>query len=236
MKIIRSHQNATIKRLSALRQHRRRRAAERVLVDGARETRRAIETGWPLLGFYEPIDSADQVLPPAPQFVDDVAFIRRWAASRKMHHGVAASPMRKLSYGQQSSFGVAEFASLSRTVVDLPACDDGLVLVLDRIEKPGNLGAVFRTADAAGVAAICLSDCLTDAMNSNAIRSSLGAVFTVPFAEGTANEIAIWLQRRGGPVMALRVEGAIDLFEQDLRGKATVVLGSESDGLANRWQ
>lgn len=232
LNIIRSPQNATIKRLASLRNHRRRRAAGIVLVDGPREIWRAIQAGWHLKGFYEPlVHDAFEAAPPYPE----IHQIRAHAAKQDRHFGVDAAAFAKLAYAGSSGICLAELDAIPRTLNDLPANLTGLVLVLDRVEKPGNIGAIFRTADAAAVAAVLLCDCPSDAMNPNSIRGSLGAVFTVPHASGTATEIAQVLTKRAFRPLAMRVEGSRNLFSQDLSGDIAVILGSEADGLGDRW-
>jgi TrmH family RNA methyltransferase len=237
LEILRSNQNATIRRLIGLRKNRRRRAADVILVDGARETRRAIETGRQLLGFFEQVDAADRPLADGP----DWQFVREHAVRANVYRGVVAELFAKVCYGEAGDRCVAEFAATSDSLCDLPELPSGLILILDQVEKPGNIGAVFRTADATGVAAVLLCDCPSDRFNSNAIRGSLGAVFTVPAAVGSQAEIAGFLADQVDEVYSMRVEGSRSLFEADLsasgpRGRIAVILGSEANGLGNRWQ
>jgi RNA methyltransferase, TrmH family len=103
------------------------------------------------------------------------------------------------------------------------------------MEKPGNLGAALRTADASGVDAVLLSDPICDAFNPNAIRSSLGAIFTVPTAFGTSQAVDAWLQQQRCSVFTARVEGAIPYSSASFDGPAAIVIGNEADGLQDRW-
>lgn len=232
MEIIRSPQNATIRRLVGLRNHRRRRAAGVVLVDGARETLRAIESGMTLRGFYEPVDASGNFAAD----VDGLADVRGHAIGLGKHRGVIGEVFAKICYGEAMQRCVAELDAPGDRITDLSPPKPGLILVLDRVEKPGNLGAVFRSADAAGVAAVLLCDCPSDRFNSNAIRGSLGAVFSVASASGTQAEVNEYLSRHVRRVAAMRVESAGSLFDFDLRGDSVaVILGSEADGLGNRW-
>ncbi|MEO9935490.1 RNA methyltransferase [Rhodopirellula bahusiensis] len=236
METIRSLQNAAVRRIVSLRRSRKRRAAGVVLVDGPRESLRAIEAGLKLAAFYEieskASDSANQSEMP------EQAVARRHAMDAGVHRWVTADVFRKIAYTASTDRCVAEFVAPDDSLEQLAnhsSFNDGLILVLDRVEKPGNLGAVFRSADAAGVSAVLLSDCPSDRFNPNAIRGSLGAVFTVPSASGSGSDVSSFLQTHGYRVAAMRVEGSRPLFEFDLRGKVAVVLGSEADGLAGRW-
>lgn len=243
MEILRSNQNATIRRLAGLRNNRRRRAAGVVLVDGARETRRAVESGLKMLGFYQAVDG-ERVSPDAEMLAgeeSDLQHVRAHAERAGVARGVTRDLFSKICYGEAEGRCLAEFAAPGDSFADLPPLPPGLILVLDRLEKPGNLGAIFRSADAAGVAAVLLSDCPTERFNANAIRGSLGAVFTVPSASGTQSEVSEFLGDHVDQVLAMRVEGSAPLFDTDLRPsgprrRIAVVLGSESDGLGTRWQ
>lgn len=233
LEILRSAQNTTIRRLLSLRNNRRRRAAGIVLVDGARETLRAIESGMKLSAFFEPVDGAGDFVGE----LDGLADSRQHAMNLGVHRGVSAELFAKVCYGEAQQRCVAEFAAPTDRIADLPPPHPGLILVLDRVEKPGNVGAIFRTADAAGVAAVLLCDCPSDRFNSNAIRGSLGAVFTVPSASGSQDEINRYLTGHTEQVFAMRVEGATSLYATDLRPRSiAVILGSEADGLADRWK
>ena len=148
---------------------------------------------------------------------------------------VSAEVLQKIGYGQSSRGVVAEFEEPQRTLEMLTLSTAPLVLVLDKIEKPGNLGSVFRCADAAGVDAVILSDSC-DLFNPNAIRSSLGTVFRVQAAVATAEQTQTFLYENNIRVLAARVESSVPLWESDLRGPLAIVLGSEANGLSQRWQ
>ena len=113
--------------------------------------------------------------------------------------------------------------------------ENPLVLILDQVEKPGNIGAIFRSADAADVDAVLLCES-GDAFNPNAIRSSLGAVFHVACASGSEVELADFLVRHHVHVLAARVESSDSLWTTDLRRPTAIILGSEAEGIGNRWQ
>ena len=112
--------------------------------------------------------------------------------------------------------------------------ENSLILILDSIEKPGNVGAVFRSADAAGADAILLCQCV-DQYNPNSIRSSLGTVFQIPSFEGTEPELRDYLVSLGIKIYAARVESSQTLWECDLKGPTAIILGSEAIGLKKRW-
>src|SRR6185312_4420070 len=104
----------------------------------------------------------------------------------------------------------------------LALADDALVAVVEGAEKPGNLGAILRTADAAGVAAVIVADGGTDLYNPNAIRASLGAIFTIPVCTATSDEALAWLRQERFRLLAARVEAAAEYTTADFRGRAAI--------------
>jgi TrmH family RNA methyltransferase len=225
--VLRSAANQTIRHLLRMRDNRARRKAGRVIVDGWSETSRAIDAGLTLCGIYLPesLEAAQE---------GEIGRVLDSVTPDKISR-VADSLMEKIGYGQSFRGVVAEFEQPSMTLEQLELPASPLILVLDRIEKPGNVGAVFRCADAAGIDAVLLCDSC-DLFNPNAIRSSLGSLFHVPSARGTASELAQFLHDRNIRVMAARVESSVPLWTADLEGPLAIVLGSEADGLGDRWK
>jgi RNA methyltransferase, TrmH family len=123
--------------------------------------------------------------------------------------------------------------SLELDRLGLPA--DPLVLVIEALEKPGNLGAVLRSADGAGVDAVIAASPRTDLFNPNAIRASAGTVFSVPLAAASSGDVMAWLRRNGIRVVAARVEAERAYTDADLRGPVAIALGAETDGLTDAW-
>jgi TrmH family RNA methyltransferase len=225
--VLRSAANQTIRHLLRMRDNRSRRKAGRVIVDGWSETSHAINAGLTLCGIYLP-ESLEAAREGASGRVLD-------SVTPDKISRVADALMEKIGYGQSFRGVVAEFEQPSMTLEQLELPASPLILVLDRIEKPGNVGAVFRCADAAGIDAVLLCDSC-DLFNPNAIRSSLGSLFHVPSARGTASELAQFLHDRNIRVMAARVESSEPLWTADLEGPLAIVLGSEADGLGDRWK
>jgi RNA methyltransferase, TrmH family len=111
------------------------------------------------------------------------------------------------------------------------------VAVLEGVEKPGNVGAVLRSADAAGVAALIVADEGTDLYNPNAIRASLGAIFTVPVAAAPSRQTLDWLLDQGFSIHAAWLDGTAELLAGALpRPGSAMVLGSEAHGLTDVWR
>ena len=110
-----------------------------------------------------------------------------------------------------------------------------LVLILESVEKPGNLGAILRTADAAGVDAVIICDPQTDFYNPNVIRSSIGCVFTVPFASATSDETIEWLKKNSIATYCTYLKAAKPYHEVDFKTGCSIVMGTESTGLSDVW-
>ncbi len=151
--------------------------------------------------------------------------------------------MEKIQYGERRLDVIAVAAVMDtslgcleqRIVKANRGYQSKTILVLDRMEKPGNLGAVLRTADAACVQAVILSDPICDVWNPNAVRSSLGGLFSVPIGIGSMVEVADWLKVHSFVIHTARVEGAVEYSAACFRDKHAFVIGNEAEGLADRW-
>ncbi|MGI9472811.1 MAG: TrmH family RNA methyltransferase [Rubripirellula sp.] len=229
--ILRSAANPTLRHIVKMRDNRARRKANRVLVDGWRETSQAIHADLELCGVYVPESVANGTAIPSEE---NARFVIDRAVATNMMITVADSMMDKIGFGQSSRGVVAEFVRPQATLDSLQLPKDPLILVLDQIEKPGNVGAVFRCADAAGVDAILLSDCV-DHYNPNSIRSSLGTVFQMPCASGSESELACYLSQHSIRGVTARVESSSSVWATDLTGPLAIILGSEAHGLGARW-
>ncbi len=215
-----SPSNPRIKALARLRSRRHRDATGRFLVEGAREVRRALAAG---------VDVDTLYLAP-----DLGADPREWSGADVPVVELGPAAFDKVAYGRDGVLAVARcFATeLGRIPWDRP---DLLVLVVEGIEKPGNLGAMLRTAAAAGAHGVVVADPTVDVFNPNVVRASTGAVFTVPLAV-TSSEAAIdRLQDAQVPTVAAVVTGGIPPWDADLAGRVAIVVGREDTGLSPRW-
>ena len=111
-----------------------------------------------------------------------------------------------------------------------------LFIVLERVEKPGNLGAILRSADAAGVTAVIVCDPLTDLYNPNLIRSSIGAIFTVPTVTCTSEECIAWLKQQGVQILTAQLQDSSLYYDVDMCRPTAIVMGTESTGLTPIWR
>lgn len=224
---ITSLQNPRVKAALRLRDGRHRSKQGRILIDGARELDRAIQSGVRLLEIF--VCRQDCRSPDAIRVVES---LDRCGAEILE---VTGPVLEKIAFGQRCEglLGVAETPSRRLDQLVLPDCP--LVAVLEGVQKPGNVGAVLRSADGAGVSALVVADGGTDLYNPNAIRASLGTIFTMPVAAATAAETIAWIRRLGLVVYAARVDGSVPYTEIDFRPPAAIVLGSEAEGLTAAW-
>jgi TrmH family RNA methyltransferase len=144
-------------------------------------------------------------------------------------------PFEKIAYGDRIDglIAVAETRTHALSELDLPP--EPLIAVIEGVEKPGNLGAILRTADGAGVDAVIVADTATDLFNPNIIRASIGTVFAVPVCVASSGDVLTWLQDRGIGIIAARVEGSVDYAAADYSGAVAIALGSEARGLSDAW-
>ncbi len=131
---------------------------------------------------------------------------------------------------------IAEVRMPERRLEDLPLPRNPLVVVLERVEKPGNLGAVLRSADAAGADAVLVCDPLTDLWNPNLIRASVGAVFTVPCAACSSAEAIAFLKARGIRILTAQLQDSSLYYDCDMTVGTALVMGTESTGLTGQWR
>lgn len=227
MTTITSPQNPRVKDAVRLRDRRHREKQGRILIDGARELARAVGAGVPMLEIFlcEPLCTSQQSQRLLAALPDCGAEILR----------VTEPVFEKLSFGHRAE-GVLGVAEMPRpALADLRLPGRPLVAVLEAVEKPGNVGAVLRSADAAGVSALILADARTDLYNPNAVRSSLGTIFTMPVCTAATVDTLDWLRHHRLAIYAARVDASLPYTQLDYRGPTAVVLGSEAEGLSAAW-
>jgi TrmH family RNA methyltransferase len=223
--------NPRLRAAAALRDRRDRARTGRLLVDGAREVERALDAGVTLVEAF---------VAAGPSSDPEVATVAARAAGLGVPL-VTVTPdlLARLAYGERASgiVAVAIAPGASLGALDLPAVAP-LVGIVEDVEKPGNLGAVCRSADGAGLDALIAagtSGAPADPWNPNAVRASLGTVFTLPVAVAATPEVLAWLRSRGLRIIAARVDGSVPYAEADLTGPVALVLGSEAHGLTAAW-
>jgi TrmH family RNA methyltransferase len=221
-----SLRNPRVRAAAALRDRRARDEAGLTLVDGARELARALAGGAAVVEVFVDATQLGQA---------GTAAVESARAAGATITAVTAGVLDRLAYGDRSEGLVATIRIPNLSPADLRLPPRPLVVVLEGVEKPGNLGAVLRTADAAAVDAVVAASPRTDLFNPNAIRASLGTIFAVPLAAGPSAEVRDDLVGRGLTLVTARVDAEALYTEVDLRGSVAVVLGSEADGLTDAW-
>lgn len=224
--------NPRIKAAVKLRDRKGRVEQGRFLIDGTRELAIALAKGIALDEVF--------VCPTMLRDENEQAIARdatRQAARQNAAvYEVSPAVMEKLDYGDRKCGIVVAAKTWVPDLAGLKPPMLPLVLVLENVEKPGNLGAVLRTADAAGVSAVIVSGVGADPFNPNAIQASRGAVFTVPFAVADSDKTMAWLSERKLAIYAARVDAAIPYTQADYRRPAAIVLGSEAHGLSETFR
>lgn len=149
---------------------------------------------------------------------------------------VSPAVMAKIAYRQGVRNAVALVKAVSHEPGKLNLPAQPLILVAEAVEKPGNLGALLRSADAAGVDAVVICDPATDIYNPNVIRSSVGCVFTVPIVVTETEKAIAWLNQSGIRIFTTFMDDARSVWEEDLRQPCALVVGTESTGLSDVWR
>lgn len=224
---ITSRHNPRVKLAAALRNRKQRDERGETLVYGARETARALACGAELtLAFVCPELFPNQDAPAAQ---------RALAGAGVETLAVTPEVFEKLAYGDRYDGVVAVARVAQRKLTDLQVDDASLFAVIEGVEKPGNLGALLRTADGAGVDAVLVVDPVIDLFNPNAIRASVATAFKPNVAVAKAQEAIEWLEARSVAVYATRPEAKLNCWEADFCGPSAIVLGAEARGLTDVW-
>jgi RNA methyltransferase, TrmH family len=224
--LITSVHNPSVKEINLLAtKARERQQQQRFLVEGLRELRAAHAAGFQPVKWYGVPEFETH---PDFQFLRDV-----WG--QVLYQPVSKMVFNKLVYRQDAPSALAVFAMEPLLLQNLQLPQNPLILVLDKIEKPGNLGAMLRTADAAGVDAVLVTDATTDLYNPNVLRNSLGSFFTNTLVKCGAEEAIAFLKQNGIPIYTTWLEAAEPYYAKDFKAGAAVVMGTESTGVAAHW-
>lgn len=221
---ITSLQNPRIKKAIRLHSSRGRQNQNRMIVFGEREVTRALESG---VAFEELFFEES--------FVPDRLSIPLIEKNRTGLFSLPTQLFEKIGYGDRADGVVGVAIRPSSSIDQLSIPSNSLVVVVEAIEKPGNLGAIVRTADACGVSAVLLADPITDFFHPNSIRSSTGTVFGMPVASGASADVQAWLAQNDLSVYTAMLHGATDFFHTKIENHAAIVLGNEAKGLSDAW-
>lgn len=196
-------------------------------VEGLREIERAIASGYTMLQlFHDP----------------SLLLNEPWRAWQKQWMGdaeyleVSRPVFNRIAYREDSQGVIAVFRQKSHHLAELEVSVNPLFLVVEAIEKPGNLGALLRTADAAGLSGLILCDPRTDLYNPNVIRSSIGCVFTLPIAIARSEDTIKWLKENNIRILTTSLNATQVYDQADFRKPTAIVMGTEDQGVTEHWE
>ncbi len=222
-----SLQNPKVKRAFALRDRRERDREGVTILEGYRELTRAHAAGIPIRETFYCRE----------MFVGDNndALLDTLRNAGSAIYECSANVLRKIAYRERPE-GLIAIAEMKRKGLDeIPARPDGLYLVAETIEKPGNLGSILRSADAVGATAVIVCNKQTDIFNPNVIRASTGAIFSMPLAETTSEEALAWLRKLGIKTLAATPHTHLYHTDVDMKQGVAIVVGAEQYGLSDYW-
>jgi TrmH family RNA methyltransferase len=226
---ITSFANPKIKDVVKLRERRERIRTGLTVVEGIREVAAAIKAG---------VEISEVFICPSlyeGQIQGDVDAMLRGLKDSVEVSEVSKEIFAKICFGERSEGIVALGRARIKTLKDLKLKKNPLLMLIERVEKPGNLGAILRTCDAAGIDALLVCDPATDIYNPNVIRASLGTVFSVDTVAGSTEEIAGFLKSNKIKVVAATPSGNKKYTSLDFRAAVVLALGSEMSGLSDFW-
>lgn len=217
---ITSSANPKFKRLIALLQKSsERRESALFTVEGVREISHCIEAGYkPDCIFFCPDIVSEETLPQC------------------RHFALSAGLYAKAAYREGTEGAIGVFQAIEHPLSSLHLKDNPLIAVLESVEKPGNLGAVLRTCDAAGADALVICDPRTDLYNPNLIRASIGAVFTVPTAVCTTAQAITFLKSKGIRILTAQLQDSSLYYDCPMTKGTAIVMGTEATGLSDKWR
>jgi len=227
--IISSAQNPKIKRLLLLQQKSQQRRKEGVfVVEGRRELEHCMAAGYEVESIFS--------LTPNPSIPSEARPPVAFRGGEGSIYQVSPKVYEKIAYRGSTEGVIAIVKAKHHRLEDLQLKENALVVVLESVEKPGNLGAVLRSADAAQADAVIVCDPLTDLYNPNLIRSSIGAIFTVPTAACTSEECIAFLKANGIQILTAQLQDSKLYYDTPMTQGTAIVMGTESTGLTNQWR
>lgn len=222
--LITSKNNPRIKNIVKLTKASERQHQNLIVVEGYREIDRAIRSGFHLTELFV-----------CNELFHNHIWLHQLVNENIVIEEVSPDVFAKIAYREQSDGLLGLFEPKRLSLSDISLKENPLLIVLESVEKPGNLGAVLRTADAAAVDAVIICDPKTDIYNPNTIRSSLGCVFAVATVSCSSQEAISWLRKNDISIIATSLEASIPYTQSNLKGPAAIVMGTEATGLSKQW-
>ncbi len=217
--MITSLQNALIKNIVRLRKARLRKQQDLVIIDGLREIKVAFDYGFEFVEILQCPDLSEENWPQAP--------LEPTPVSREV--------FKKIAYADNPNGWLALVRPRYRSLTDLKLKTNPLIMVLEAVEKPGNLGAMLRTAYAAKVDAVILNNLQTDLYNPNVIKASSGHVFSDQVVVADAPSTLAWLKKNKIKILATNITAAKPYTEIKWKTAAAIIMGTEATGLSKFW-
>lgn len=222
MEVISSAQNPKVKLLLALQQKsQERRQHGLFVVEGQRELERCLANSYEV----DTVFCCPEILGGEWKAVSDERIVQ-----------LTPAIYNKVAYRGGTEGVIAEVKTREHTLQDLHLSECPLVVVLERVEKPGNLGAILRSADAAGADAVIACDPLTDLYNPNLIRSSTGAFFSVPCVACSSADCVTFLKQHAIRILTAQLQDSSLYYDIDMRQPTAIVMGTEATGLTDQWR
>jgi RNA methyltransferase, TrmH family len=218
--------NPRIKRLVALRDRRDRDRESVFVIEGMRAVDRLVAAGRVISEVYV-----------QPELLDgpSIAMVERLARSGIEVTELSGAAMAKASYRDNPEGILAVCPQWKASLTDLKLSDNPLVLIVEGVEKPGNLGAILRTADAAGCDAVVVCDPVVDLFNPNVIRAATAVVFSMPVAVDSFEAVRAWITHSGLQTVATTPDTDKLHWDVNLAIPSAILMGAEDDGLTSQW-
>lgn len=221
-----SPQNPKIKLIHELYEAKGRKKHQLFITEGFREIYIAVQSGYkPKYVFVN------------QEFLNkqDTHVFSVWSIAGNQIFQIDSAIFSKISYREDTEGIIAIFEWKNHTLKNLKLSANPLLIVVEAVEKPGNLGAILRTADAAQVDAVIVCNPVIDLYNPNVVRSSIGCIFSVPVALANTKETILWLKQHQVTTFAAALENAEFYHEQNYNIPSALVFGTEADGLSRQW-
>lgn len=225
--LITSLQNPRIKDLAKLKNRRHRDESSVILIEGYKSVLSAVENQFRLTEIY--------FCPEMYLGCNETALVERAVKAGAQAFQATAEVFSKISYRDRPEGIIGVAPQFHHTLEDLPVGKNSLFLVAEGIEKPGNLGTMLRTADAAKASGVIICDPVTDIYNPKVVRASIGTIFTVPIAHATTETFFKWRSKNNISLIATTPSATKVFTDVDLTGKVALAVGTEQVGLPDNW-
>jgi RNA methyltransferase, TrmH family len=221
-----SADNLRVKALAKLKELRGRKDAGQYLIEGVRETLRALQAG----------EQLEQLLVCPELMAEDNSEVKELKQQGDVEFlELSQRAFLKLSVRQNPDGVIAVATIKEKSLADIPLRENALVLIIDGLEKPGNVGALLRTADAVNADAVIVTGFGTDLYNPNVIRASMGSLFSRPVLSLEASEVIEFLQAKKFKIVAATPHTKKVYWAEDFTASTAIILGEEHAGLSEVW-